>query len=311
MNVVEVRNLVKRYGSFEAVSGISFDVSAGECYGLLGPNGAGKTTTMSVIRCVSPSTSGTLTVLGMDGQQHGRRIRAKLGVVPQHDSLDPDLSVLDNLVVHAGYFGIRGALAKQRALDLLRFMALEEKARVRIDQLSGGLRRRLLIARGLINVPELMILDEPTTGLDPQARHHIWLKLRTLKNDGTPMVLCTHSMDEAERLCDRISILDHGKLLIEGRPTDLIREHAGKEVLEIINPQGNFKNAFESMQQKVLAGGFACELHEDTMTCYSKEDISIPTTFLDEARSNNLSVTSRRATLEDVFLRLTGRELRE
>jgi len=311
MSVVLASHLQKHYGDLEAVRDISFEVAEGECYGLLGPNGAGKTTSMSMIRCVSPPTGGQLKVFGKEVTRFGREIRHRLGVVPQQDSLDPDLSVRDNLVVYASYFGIRSREARRRAEQLLAFMTLEKKAGVKIKQLSGGLKRRLLVARGMINNPALLILDEPTTGLDPQARHHIWQRLRTLKAQGITMILCTHYMDEAEYLCDRLSVIDRGKIIATGTPPDLIARHAGQEVLELLNLKDANTEAVESLLAQSMPQGVRFERHQDTLTCFAPEGGAFPIAMLDQARQGGFPVTVRRASLEDVFLNLTGRELRE
>jgi lipooligosaccharide transport system ATP-binding protein len=307
---VLARDLRKSYGDFEALGGISFDVAAGECFGLLGPNGAGKTTTMSILRCVSPLSGGILKVLGLDVTRRDREVRFRLGVVPQHDSLDTDLSCRDNLVIYASYFGIHRDEACRRADQLISFMALEDKADIRIDKLSGGMRRRLLIARGLINNPELLILDEPTTGLDPQARHHIWQRLRSLKNSGTTMLLCTHYMEEAEQLCDRLAIIDHGRILDHGEPADLIRRHAGKEVLTLLDVSRLPDERQQALLQQSQELGIRVERHEDTLFCFTAE-ASFTSAFLNDIHQLGLPLAVRHATLEDVFLNLTGRDLRE
>ncbi len=307
---VLARDLRKSYGDFEALGGISFDVASGECFGLLGPNGAGKTTTMSLLRCVSPLSGGILKVLGLDVTRRDREVRFRIGVVPQHDSLDTDLSCRDNLVMYASYFGIPRNEACRRADELLGFMALEDKAGVRIDKLSGGMRRRLLIARGLINNPDLLILDEPTTGLDPQARHHIWQRLRGLKNGGTTMLLCTHYMEEAEQLCDRLAVIDHGRILDQDSPAELIRRHAGKEVLTLLDAHRLPDERLQALLQQSKELGIRVERHEDMLSCFTAE-ASFPQTFLTATQQLGLPLAIRHATLEDVFLNLTGRELRE
>ena len=238
--LVEVRNLIKRYPAkdhksapFTAVDGIDFSLRQGEVFGFLGPNGAGKSSTMRMLACVSPVTAGTLMVLGMDPSTQGRAIRARLGVVAQDDALDSELTVRENLLIYGLYFGLPKAVVSDRAEDLLRFAQLEEKAPERVSALSGGMRRRLTIARALLNRPELLLLDEPTTGLDPQARHILWDKLYQLKQQGVTLVLTTHYMDEAEQLCDRLIILHMGRILAQGSPRQLIEEHASREVLEL------------------------------------------------------------------------------
>jgi lipooligosaccharide transport system ATP-binding protein len=311
MSVVIASKLTKRYGELEAVRDISFEVLPGECYGLLGPNGAGKTTTLSMIRCVSPPSGGQLKVFGMEVSRFGRTIRCRLGVVPQMDSLDPDLTVHDNLFVYAGYFGIRGKEARARADQLLAFMSLEKKAGVKIHQLSGGLRRRLLVARGMINSPEMLMLDEPTTGLDPQARRHIWQRLRILAGQGTTMMLSTHYMDEAEALCDRLSIIDQGRIIVTGAPKDLILEHAGEEVLELFDLARSNPSTLQHLLDHSLPEGIRVERHQDSLSCFTPAGTRFPLSFLNEVRKEGFALTVRRASLEDVFLNLTGRELRE
>jgi lipooligosaccharide transport system ATP-binding protein len=310
-DVIIARDATKSYAEVEAVRGVSFDVRAGECYGLLGPSGAGKTTTLALIRCVSTLDTGQLKVLGRDVRRHARQIRSRLGVVPQEDNLDPDLSVLDNLRIYARYHGIARRPARERAEELLQFMALQDKAAVRIQQLSGGLRRRLLIARGLINQPELMVLDEPTTGLDPQARHLIWQRVRSLKATGTTMLLSTHSTAEAEQLCDRLAILDHGRILAEGRPADLIREHAGATVFQVHDPKGGTSQALAEALGDSLPQQARLEHQGDTLICYLPADQPAPVACIEAAAALKVRVTTRPASLEDVFLGLTGRELRE
>jgi lipooligosaccharide transport system ATP-binding protein len=306
--VLSASDLTKRYGSFTAVDGISFEVRKGECFGFLGPNGAGKTTTMRMITNHIPVTEGSLSVLGMEVMSNARKVKSLIGVVPQDNNLDTDLKVLENLLVYSRYHAIPRKIARERAGDLLDFFQLAEHARSPIERMSGGMQRRLLIVRGLINEPALLILDEPTTGLDPQARHVIWQKLRSLQARGVTLVLSTHYMDEAEQLCDRLVVLDHGRILEEGSPRELIRKHAGKEVLEIRLRQGEGKeNCLKAIGGSVPEGAMA-ECSADTLYLYvpdaSKVMGKLP---LDPGRT----VLQRRATLEDVFLRLTGRELKE
>ncbi|NUP73281.1 MAG: ABC transporter ATP-binding protein, partial [Sinomonas sp.] len=231
--VISARDLVKTYGEFNAVDGISFDVPAGESFGLLGPNGAGKSTTMRMIGGVTQRSSGQLDIMGLDPETQGPEVRAHLGVVPQQDNLDEELRVRDNLIIYGRYFGLSRAYLAQRADELLEFAQLEEKAKARVDSLSGGMKRRLTIARSLINDPKILLLDEPTTGLDPQARHVLWDRLFRLKEQGVTLVLTTHYMDEAEQLCDRLIVVDKGKIMAEGSPSALIREHSSREVLEV------------------------------------------------------------------------------
>jgi len=306
--VLSASDLTKRYGSFTAVDGISFDVREGECFGFLGPNGAGKTTTMRMITNHVPVTEGSLTVLGMEVMANAREVKSRIGVVPQDNNLDTDLRVLENLLVYSRYHAIDRKTALERAGELLGFFQLGEHAQSPIDRLSGGMQRRLLIVRGLINEPELLILDEPTTGLDPQARHVIWQKLRALKSQGVTLVLSTHYMEEAERLCDRLVILDHGRILVEGSPKELIEKHAGSDVVEIRLEEG--ESAGDCM--KVLDGQVpdktVAECSADTLYLYAPDGGKI----LDQIPiDSGRTVLRRRATLEDVFLRLTGRELRE
>ncbi len=231
--MITASNLVKKYKDFAAVDGISFEVAPGESFGLLGPNGAGKSTTMRMVGAVSTRTSGDLTILDMDPDQHGPEIRSQLGVVPQQDNLDTELRVRDNLLVYGRYFGLPRAVVAKRADALLEFAQLTEKAKAKVDDLSGGMKRRLTIARALINEPRILLLDEPTTGLDPQARHILWDRLFRLKEQGTTLVLTTHYMDEAEQLCDRIVVVDKGRIMAEGSPASLIRDHSSREVLEV------------------------------------------------------------------------------
>ncbi|MDD3932285.1 MAG: ABC transporter ATP-binding protein [Methanoculleus sp.] len=299
-DVIVAHDLEKRFEGLIAVDRITFQVREGEVFGFLGPNGAGKTTTMKMIQCVSPKTGGTLEVLDMDVDTHQREIKGRLGVVPQENNLDPDFSAYRNLLIYARYFGIPRREAEQRAEELLAFMQLEEKRDVLIDKLSGGMKRRLIIARALINAPELLILDEPTIGLDPQARHLIWEKLRSLQAGGNTLVLTTHYLDEAERLCDRLVIMDHGKILVEGAPADLIREHAGSDVVEV-------ERTPEAIAR--LTGlGVTYDVAGDALQVFTNRPHDVARELFEVCRE---AVTVRPATLEDVFLRLTGRRLRE
>lgn len=260
LDVVAAEDLVKEYDGLQAVRGINFRIKARECFGFLGPNGAGKTSTVKMIYGLSPVSAGKLTVLGMDVRTKIRDIKRRLGVVPQENNLDPDLKVLQNLLVYASFFNISGSEARNRAQELLEFFGLADKAKERVESLSGGMKRRLTIARALINKPDLLILDEPTTGLDPQARHMVWQRLRQLKEQGVTLILTTHYMEEASQLCDRLVIMDRGEILVEGNPHQLVSEQAGEEIVE---------------------------------TSSSEEMIVHP------------------ATLEDVFLKLTGRKLQD
>jgi lipooligosaccharide transport system ATP-binding protein len=306
--VLSASDLTKRFGSFTAVNGISFEVRKGECFGFLGPNGAGKTTTMRMITNHLPVTQGSLSVLGMEVMTNARKVKSRIGVVPQENNLDTDLKVLDNLLVYSHYHGISDRVARSRARDLLDFFQLGEHADSPIMRLSGGMQRRLLIARGLINEPELLILDEPTTGLDPQARHVIWQKLRALQSKGVTLILTTHYMDEAEQLCGRLVIVDHGRILVEGSPSELIRHHAGSEVIEVrLRNNEDRKKCIEAISGEVPEGA-EVECSADTLYLYGTNTTSMLAGLtVDPDRT----VLHRRATLEDVFLRLTGRELRE
>ncbi len=304
--LILARGLTKRFGSFTAVDAIDVDVARGEAFGFHGPNGAGKTSTMRMIAAVSPATAGTLRILGMDPATDGPRIRARLGVVPQEDSLDTELSVEENLLVYGRYFDLPRALLRQRAAELLEFVQLTERARDRVDPLSGGMKRRLKIARALVNEPELLLLDEPTTGLDPQARHLVWDRLYRLKQRGTTLVLTTHYMDEAEQLCDRLVVMDGGRIVAEGPPADLIRTHSTKEVLELRFPAG------EPDVDLSMVDGLAARIERlpDRVLVYT-EDSDAVATRISAAGLTPLTVLTRRSTLEDVFLRLTGRQLVE
>ncbi|MCT8336558.1 ATP-binding cassette domain-containing protein [Methanoculleus sp. Afa-1] len=293
---------MKRFGDLVAVDRIAFRVREGEVFGFLGPNGAGKTTAMKMIQCISPKSGGTLEVFGMDVDTQARRIKSRLGVVPQENNLDPDFSAYRNLLIYARYFGIPKREAEKRAGELLAFMQLEEKRDVLVDNLSGGMKRRLIIARALVNEPELLILDEPTIGLDPQARHLIWEKLRSLQAEGNTLVLTTHYLDEAERLCDRLVIMDHGRILIEGAPADLIREHAGSNVVEV--------ERTEKAVARLEELGVNYDLAGDVLQVFTDRPNEIAQELLEVCR-HEAAVTVRPATLEDVFLRMAGRRLRE
>jgi len=304
--VIVAEGLRKSFGEFTAVDGISFEVAPGESFGLLGPNGAGKSTTMRMVGAVSPRTGGTLSILDLDPDRHGPEIRSQLGVVPQTDNLDFELPVLDNVIVYGRYFGLPRALVRRRAGELLEFAQLTEKSKTRIDDLSGGMKRRLTIARALINEPKILLLDEPTTGLDPQARHILWDRLFRLKEEGTTLVLTTHYMDEAEQLCDRLIVVDHGRIMAEGTPASLIRQYSSREVLEL--RFGSDKNAAVAPQLEGV--GDRVEVLPDRVLIYAEDGERA----LEAVRSRGLeSLTSlvRRSSLEDVFLRLTGRSLIE
>jgi lipooligosaccharide transport system ATP-binding protein len=303
MSVVSARKLVKRYDGLVAVDHIDFDIEEGEIFGFLGPNGAGKSTTMRMIQGVSPITSGKLEVLGMDIAKHSKEVKALIGVAPQENNLDPDFPVIRNLTTYARYFRVPPAEAEKRARRLLGFMQLEDKADVQIEELSGGMKRRLIMARALINEPRLLILDEPTTGLDPQARHLIWEQIRDLRRNGATIILSTHYMDEAEQLCDRLVIMENGRFLVEGRPKDLIQEVVGPCVMEVIEPDGkDIEDFLRSTSDQV-------ERSADRIYVYSKQCQMVQSAF--RGRFPDTYSTVRPSTLEDVFLRLTGRRLKE
>ncbi len=304
MSVIEARELTKKYGDFAAVDGVSFDVAPGESFGLLGPNGAGKSTTMRMIGGTALRTSGVLTVLGLDPEANGPEVRASLGVVPQQDALDEELRVRDNLLVYGRYFGLPMSYLKPKADELLEFAQLTEKATAKVQALSGGMRRRLTIARGLINEPRILLLDEPTTGLDPQARHILWDRLFRLKEQGVTLVVTTHFMDEAEQLCDRLVVMDHGRIVAEGSPRQLIRQHTTREVVEV--RFGSARNA--AMEARLREFCDRLEVLPDRILLYADDGEPL----LEEINRRGLDpLTSlvRRTSLEDVFLRLTGRSL--
>ena len=315
--MIEARGLVKRFGDFTAVDGIDVHVAKGEAFGFLGPNGAGKSSTMRMIGCVSPVTEGQLRVLGHDPAVDGPRIRARLGVVPQEDTLDFELSVLENLVVYGRYFGLSRKDAAERGRRLLEFVQLVERAASPVEPLSGGMKRRLTIARSLINDPDLLLLDEPTTGLDPQARHVVWDRLFRLKQRGVTLVLTTHYMDEAEQLCDRLVVMDGGRIAAEGSPLGLIREWSTREVVELRFAAGEAEAHGEKLEG--LVGQADRPLHAlvsrvevlpDRVLLYS-DDGDATVGEVHRAGVAPESVLVRRSTLEDVFLRLTGRSLVE
>ncbi len=303
--VIRAERIVKRYDGFTAVDGVDFEILQGECFGFLGPNGAGKTSTMKMIACVSPLTSGGITVSGMDVRRRARDIKRILGVVSQADSLDPDLDVLHNLLAFARYFDIPKEAARRRAREGLDLFQLLDKRGSRVEELSGGMRRRLLIARSLINDPDILVLDEPTTGLDPQARLMVWDKLSLLKSQGITMLLTTHYMDEAAYLCDRLVVMDHGKILAQGTPRQLIRSLVGDLVVEIKVRHAE-KPALIARIESARSGA-RVEDRADTLLMYP-ENGSIS---LDGMGLDGFDVVHRPANLEDVFLRLTGRGLRE
>jgi lipooligosaccharide transport system ATP-binding protein len=284
------------------VDGLDLEVASGSCFGLLGPNGAGKTTTIRVLCAASPRDAGEVEVLGLDPARDGRAVKARIGVVPQLDNLDPDFTVLTNLVVYARYFGIPAERARERALELLRFVRLEDRAGAAVEELSGGLKRRLVIARALLHDPRLLVLDEPTTGLDPQSRHELWDRVRELRRGGVTILLTTHYMEEAESLCDRVAIVDRGRVLVEGPPKELVKRHARREVVEALG--GDFADPAG------LAGpGGEAEVHGERLSVYTDHGEEVYHRLVQS--TTGADVTLRRATLEDVFLRLTGRGLRE
>ena len=303
---IRAEGLRKRYGDFTAVDGIDLTVRRGECFGFLGPNGAGKTTTMRMVGCASPVDGGRLEVLGLDPMLHGRAIKRRLGVVPQEDNLDYELTTRENLEVYGRYFDLGGPELARRVEELLPFVQLQEKAEASVRALSGGMKRRLLVARALVGEPELVLLDEPTTGLDPQARHLLWDKLRQLRSRETTLVLTTHYMDEAERLCDRLVVMERGRILDEGSPRELLRRHVARDVLEIRGPAELRRGLPERRDPRVRR---AVE-HEDTLLLYTDEVEGL----LHDLTGRELpkaELLSRRSTLEDVFLELTGRGLDE
>ena len=304
--LISARGLTKRYGDFTAVDAIDFDVAKGESFGLLGPNGAGKSTTMRIIAATSQRTSGIITILGRDPEEHGPQIRAHLGVVPQQDNLDTELTVTENLFIYGRYFGLSKKFIRTKIEELLEFAQLEEKRDVKVDALSGGMKRRLTIARALVSEPDILMLDEPTTGLDPQARHILWDRLFRLKELGVTLVITTHFMDEAEQLCDRLVVMDKGKIMAEGSPLELIKTYSTKEVLEV---------RFGSDRNKEIAPTLRamCSRMEelpDRILMYVEDGEAL----LEEILNKKLHPTTslvRRSSLEDVFLRLTGRTLIE
>ncbi|WP_206073950.1 MULTISPECIES: ABC transporter ATP-binding protein [unclassified Pseudarthrobacter] len=302
--VISAENLTKTYGDVAAVDGITFSVPAGESFGLLGPNGAGKSTTMKMIGGVTRRTSGNLSIMGLDPDTHGPEVRAHLGVVPQQDNLDEELRVRDNLLVYGRYFGLPMSYLKPKADELLEFAQLTDKAKSKVDALSGGMKRRLTIARSLINEPRILLLDEPTTGLDPQARHILWDRLFRLKEQGVTLILTTHYMDEAEQLCDRLIVVDKGRIMAEGSPAQLIREHSTREVVEL--RFGSERNA--AIASRLEGIGDRLEVLPDRVLMYAHDGESA----LEQVSARGLRpLTSlvRRSSLEDVFLRLTGRSL--
>jgi lipooligosaccharide transport system ATP-binding protein len=300
--IIAAKHLTKRYGDLIAVDDISFDILPGECYGILGPNGAGKTTTIRMLYGFSPMTAGELTVFGLDLREYLRAIKSRIGVCQQENNLDPDLNLLQNLEVFGLFFDLTRRQAREKAQALLEFMALDHRKEAKALELSGGMTRRMVLARALINDPELLILDEPTTGLDPQSRHQVWERLEDLKKKGLTVLLTTHYMDEASRLCDRLLIMDHGRILVQGKPADLIRQYVGHDVIEVAEPDPALRAYVKSRllqhedfgHRMIIYEGNGGSLYHEISKHYCKEGCVL-----------------RMATLEDVFLKLTGRELRE
>ncbi|MGH8889663.1 MAG: ABC transporter ATP-binding protein [Acidothermaceae bacterium] len=302
--LIHARGLVKRFGDFVAVDAIDLDVEPGEAFGFLGPNGAGKSSTMRMIGCVSPPSDGVLRILGLDPRRDGPQIRARLGVVPQQDTLDLELTVRENLLIYGRYFGLARSVIRERADVLLDFVQLLDRASDKVEPLSGGMKRRLTIARSLINEPQILLLDEPTTGLDPQARHVVWDRLFRLKHQGVTLVITTHYMDEAEQLCDRLVVMDKGRIAAEGSPRSLIEQYSSRDVVELRFALGENEIAAEK-----LAGlGDRVEVLPDRVLLYADDGDAC----LAAAHARGvlpLATLVRRSTLEDVFLRLTGRSL--
>lgn len=316
-SVIRARGLTKSFGELNAVNGVDFDVRPGEAFGFLGPNGAGKSSTMRMIGAVSPVTSGELRIFGMDPATDGRSIRARLGVVPQMDELDELLRVKANLVIYGRYFDIPMARCQTRADELLEFVQLSDRADSKISQLSGGMKRRVTIARSLMSDPDILLLDEPTTGLDPQARHVLWDRLYRLKQQGVTLVLTTHYMDEAEQLCDRLVVMDAGQIVAEGSPAELIRTHSPREVLELrfaaagldVGAAGNTGNGVNAaMGEKLVGIGARQEVLPDRILIYAENGEEALSEVHRRAIEPEAALV-RRSTLEDVFLRLTGRTL--
>ena len=305
-DLIHARGLTKRFGTFTAVDGINFDVHAGEAFGFLGPNGAGKTSTMRMIACVSPASGGELTVLNMNPRSDSSRIKARLGIVPQQDNLDMEITVRENLLMYARYFDISRHVAGKRADELLEFVELADRATAQVESLSGGMKRRLTIARALVNEPDLILLDEPTTGLDPQARHVVWDRLYQLKRRGATLLLTTHYMDEAERLCDRLVVMDKATIVAEGSPRELIAKYSTREVLEL-----RFADEVRAaLDGRLSAIGERVEMLPDRVQVYTADGEHA----LQQVHALGIPLESavvRRSTLEDVFLRITGRALIE
>ena len=304
--LISARGLTKNFGDLTAVDAIDFDVAKGESFGLLGPNGAGKSTTMRIISATSQRTSGTISILGRDPEKHGPQVRAHLGVVPQQDNLDNDLTVSENLYIYGRYFGLSKQFIRGKIEELLTFAQLEEKRNAKVETLSGGMKRRLTIARALVSEPDILMLDEPTTGLDPQARHILWDRLFRLKEDGVTLVLTTHFMDEAEQLCDRLVVMDKGIIMAEGSPLQLIKSYATKEVLEVRFGSDRNREVAPKLRQM-------CDRMEelpDRILMYADNGEDLLEEIL-QAKLHPTTSLVRRSSLEDVFLRLTGRTLIE
>ena len=304
--LIVARGLTKKFGDFTAVDSIDFSVNRGESFGLLGPNGAGKSTTMRIIGATSQRTSGEITILGKDPEKFGPQIRAHLGVIPQKDNLDDQLSVTENLYIYGRYFGLSNKFIRGKIEELLEFAQLEEKRDAKVETLSGGMKRRLTIARSLVSEPDILMLDEPTTGLDPQARHILWDRLFRLKEKGVTLVITTHFMDEAEQLCERLIVIDRGKIMAEGSPVDLIKRYSSKEVLEVRFGSENNESVAEKLRDK-------CERLEvlpDRVLMYAEDAEHVLEEIMRSGMHPKTSLV-RRSSLEDVFLRLTGRSLIE
>ena len=309
-SVIYAEQLSKKYGELAAVDNVDLSVPSGICFGLLGPNGAGKTTMIQMLQASSPITKGKLEVLGTDVSKESRSVRRRIGVIPQEDNLDPDFTAEYNLIVYARYFGININDAKNKATQLLKEVGLTDKSNEKIANLSGGMKRRLIVARGMINDPELLILDEPTTGLDPQARHSVWDQIRIFKNNGKTVLLTTHYMDEAEILCDELAIMDSGKILVRGTPKELISKTVGTDAIEFVSRSFNRgKKILDLIEDKSKLKNLSISRVSDRIIVYGKEISEMISEF--ESNPELTDVIKRRATLEDVFLKLTGRQLRD
>ncbi|MDP9116020.1 MAG: ABC transporter ATP-binding protein [Actinomycetota bacterium] len=306
--MISAQGLTKLFGDFRAVDGIDFAVSRGEAFGFLGPNGAGKSSTMRMIGCVAPVSAGKLRILGMDPAADGPSIRARLGVVPQQDTLDLELTVRENLYIYGRYFGMTRGQLRPKVEELLDFAQLTERADSKVEPLSGGMKRRLTIARSLISDPDILLLDEPTTGLDPQARHVLWDRLYRLKQDGVTLVLTTHYMDEAEQLCDRLVVMDAGRIVAEGSPARLITQYSSREVAELRFAPGRNEEASTAVRTAVSGSDARVEVLADRVLLYVADGEAAVTRIRDHGLEP-LSSLVRRSSLEDVFLRLTGRSL--